>query len=244
MAMAHDRYSQDHRHPRARRRAARSLLALPLTVFFGALALAIVFVAYLLWPRWPSEPVAIDAPSLPITVSGVVFNIPPAAIRNAMQRRPGTQERIDLAFLWPSLTPPDPAVRPTPPASPIAVDRVFVTISGGEGMLPPSERVKNIYPRYLEQSISTGPGGLASRPFREGTPYQGEDLLHDPQNAERFLVRCTQNGSGNTLGICLYERRIGAADLIVRFPRDWLANWPDVQNGIERLIASLKASPR
>ena len=39
---------------------------------------------------------SLDAPSLPITVNGVNFNIPPAAIRNKMQRKPGTQEPYGL----------------------------------------------------------------------------------------------------------------------------------------------------
>ena len=69
------------------------------------------YVAYVLWPRWPDAPVALDAPSLPIVVAGVAFNIEPAAIRMPVQRRPGTQERVDLAYLWPSLVPPDPALQ-------------------------------------------------------------------------------------------------------------------------------------
>ncbi len=241
MAMVHPR---DFRGARHTRRAARSLLAAPIIVILAMLSLAILFVAYLLWPRWPSEPIAIDAPAIPITIAGVVFNIPPAAIRVPMQRRPGTQERVDLAYLWPSLEPPDPAVKPVPPASPLAVDRIFMTISASDGTLAPPERVKTIYPRYLETSISTGPGGLALQPFRNGTPYQSEELLYDPQNADRFLVRCTRNGAAATLGICLYERRIGAADVVARFPRDWLDDWPHVARGLESLIASLRASAR
>ena len=63
------------------------------------------------------------------------FNVPPAAIRVSVQRRPGAHERVDLAFLWPSLEPPDPnakAVAPTPEGAPIPVqptERLFVTIS-------------------------------------------------------------------------------------------------------------------
>ncbi len=51
---------------------------------------------------------ALDAPALPITVAGVLFQVPPAAIRATVQRHAGPQERIDLAFLWPSLKPPQP----------------------------------------------------------------------------------------------------------------------------------------
>ena len=58
-----------------------------------------------------------DAPSLPITVAGVAFNVPPAAIRIPVQRRPGAHERVDLAFLWPSLEPPDPHAKVAPAAT-------------------------------------------------------------------------------------------------------------------------------
>ena len=105
-------------------------------------------IAYILWPRWP-EPVAVDAPSMPIIVGGVTFNVPPAAIRVPMQRRPGTQPRLDLVFVWPSLAPPDPTVKGTP-AAPLNVnDRIFVTVIGADSTLPPIERLKTIYPRYI-----------------------------------------------------------------------------------------------
>ena len=73
---------------------------------------AVAYIVYVLWPRWPGAPVALDAPALPITIAGVAFNVPPAAIRMPVQRRPGAQERIDLAFMWPSLKPADTAPKP------------------------------------------------------------------------------------------------------------------------------------
>ena len=238
MSMSHIRDTRP--DPRRARDTSHGLLAMPIMVFVGGLFLTLAYVAYILWPRWPSEPVALDAPSVPVTIADVIFNIPPAAIRMPSQRRPGTQTRIDLAFLWPSLAPPDPAAK-LAPVTPNEVDRVFVTIAASDGTLTPAERVNTIYPRYLDNRITAGPGGLALRPFRDGTPYQGEELLYDPQNPERFLVRCTRNGAASTLGICLYDRRIGSADLTIRFPRDWLVQWSQVAGGLEQLIASLRA---
>ena len=111
MAMSHT-----HRGPfaPAHRKRKRSVLWLPIAVFTAGLVGAALWVTWLLWPRWPAADMALDAPSLPITVNGVNFNIPPAAIRNKVQRKPGTQERVDLVFLWPSLEPPDPAVKAGP----------------------------------------------------------------------------------------------------------------------------------
>ena len=57
-------------------------------------------IAYMLWPL--PAPVAPDAPSLPITIGGVVFNVPPAAIRfagAAPSRRAGAHRpRLPVAL--------------------------------------------------------------------------------------------------------------------------------------------------
>jgi hypothetical protein len=183
------------------RHAGHNPLAAPLMLFAGVAVIAAFYVSYVLWPRWPEAQVALDAPSLPIVVSGVNFNIEPAAIRVAIQRRPGTQEHVDLAYLWPSLVPPDPAAKPTVGAP---VD----------------------------------PNGLTLRGFRDGTPYQGEELVFEQQAPEHFMARCSRKGAVNS-GTCLLERRIGNADITFRFPRDWLSDWKPVAHGIDRLLARL-----
>jgi hypothetical protein len=221
-----------------RRHAGRSPLAAPLVLFAAAALTAAIYVAYVLWPRWPEPPVTLDAPSLPIIVAGVYFNIEPAAIRMPVQRRPGTEARIDLAYLWPSLTPPDPALRPTLGAPVDPNERLFVTIGSGDSTLPLIERVQTIYPRYLVPEPTAGPAGLTLRGFRDGTPYQGEELVFEPAAPEHFLARCSRKGVTNS-GTCLMERRIGNADITLRFPRDWLSDWKSVAAGIDRLIARL-----
>ncbi len=226
------------------RRTGRSPLLLALAALAAAFA-AFGYIGYVLWPRWPGPPAGPDAPALPITVAGVAFNLPPAAIRVPVQRRPGAQERVDLAFLWPSLAPPDPAAKPTPPReaepAPTPVEeRVFVTIAAAGDTLAPGERARSVYPRYTAAAATPGPDGLAILPFREGTPYQGEDLIYVA--AAGFLARCSRDGAGPTPGVCLYERRIDGADLVVRFPRGWLADWRLLSGNIDRLIARLRAS--
>jgi hypothetical protein len=71
-------------------------------------------------------------------------------------------------------------------------------------------------------------------------PYEGEDLIYDGESPG-FLVRCTRT-VGVTPGTCLYERWIEAARLVIRFPRDWLADWRAVAGNIDRLIARLRPS--
>jgi hypothetical protein len=225
------------RKPRKRHRA-HNPLAAPLMVFTAVGIAAALYVAYVLWPRWPEAQVALNAPSLPIVVAGANFNIEPAAIREAIERRPGVQERVDLAYLWPSLVPPDPAVKPTVGAPVDPNKRLFVTIASGELTLPLIARVQDIYPRYLVPEPTAGPEGLTLRGFRDGTPYQGEELVFESKTPEHFLARCSRVGVINS-GTCLLERRIGSADITFRFPRDWLNDWTSVADGIDRLLARL-----
>ena len=232
--MAH--FSQT-RRPRPR---GHSPLFAPALLFLAAACLAAGYIVYALWPRWPGAPVSLEAPSLPIVVAGQMFNIEPAAIRRAVQRKPGTQERIDLAYLWPTLVPAELATKDETqsmtPADPN--ERIFLTIANGRDEMPAPELIKTIYPRYFGPGASAPAEGLTVRPFRDGTPYQGEDLILADSAPDDFTARCSRSGVGNT-GMCLLQRRIGDADITVRFPRDWLNDWKKVLYGIDRVLTRL-----
>src|ERR1700722_3310641 len=219
-----------------------------LAVATAIMAVVAAFVAYLLWPTWPKSQVSLDAPTVPVTVAGVLFNVPPGAIRIKVERQPGAHERMDLVFLWPSLTPPSPdsladiKIQPTEdgeaPPVPRTNDRLFVTIAGLGAVLPPLIRLRTIYPRYIEAQATAGPDGLAIVPFRAGTPYEGEDLIYVGTTPEQFFARCTRQ-VGTVRGTCLYERLIDTAEVTLRFPRSWLEDWRGVAAGVDRLMAQL-----
>jgi len=198
---------------------------------------AIAFVAYLLWPTWRTGSVG-DPGQLPVSVGGTLFNVPTEAVRMKIQRHSGPQERIDLAFNYPSLEPPaapkhitadmvDEAIQP--------VDRIFLSIAAHHDALSPDARVRTIYPRYLADAATQLESGLTMRAFREGTPYGGEDLF---SAASPLLnARCMRDAA--TPGMCLSERRIGGADLTFRFPRSWLSQWRDVAEATDHLALQL-----
>jgi hypothetical protein len=229
-----------------RKRNSSRLLALVPVLLTSLVVSGAAFTSYLLWPRWPTADATTDAPWLPITISDATFNIPRAAIRMPVQRRAGAHERIDLVFLWPSLTPPATGLPSVlyDPAEPLteakASDRIFVTIAAAADVMEPSERVRTIYPRYVVSEPISGPAGLAVLAFRDDTPYRGEDLIYDTATAESFVVRCSRDGV--TPGTCLLNRRIEGADMTIRFPRDWLEDWTAVMKTMERLIRGLHPS--
>jgi hypothetical protein len=227
-------------HPVSRRRGrhhphAGPLFA-PVTFFVAVCLFAAAYVTYVLWPRWPDAPVAVDAPSMPITVGGTVFNIEPAAVRIPSERHAGSQSRVDVAYLWPSLMPPDPSLKVIDGQPVNPNERLFALIVVVDGALPVSERVRTIYPRYLAKAPAEAPEGLVVHPFRGDTPYAGEDLVYERTAPDRFVARCSRHGIGNS-GICLLEKRVGSADVTFRFPREWLNDWKSVAAGIDKLLA-------
>jgi hypothetical protein len=228
---------------------ARNVLA-AFIVAAATVAVVGTLLAYLLWPTWPTSQAALDAPAIPVIVAGVLFNVPPAAVRPKMQRQPGAHERMDLVFLWPSLTPPSPdsladiklpaAEDGEAPPAPHANDRLFVTVTSLGAVLPPLVRLRTIYPRYIETQATAGPDGLAIVAFRAGTPYAGEDLVYFADVPEQFFALCSR-AARSLPGTCIQERSLDGAVIALRFSREWLEDWRNTAAGFDRLVAQLHA---
>jgi hypothetical protein len=216
------------------RRAKSGIGPMGISSLVSAVVLALV--VYLLWPTWrPSAPN--DPAHLPITIGSALFNVPAKAIRMRMQRRAGPQERIDLAFDYPSLAPPEPQAHVTADDvedKPIATNRIFLSIAADGGAITPIERARTIYPRYVEAQADTQ-DGLTGRAFRDSSPYRGEDLFM----ADAFVTRCTRDAM--TPGMCLSERRVDGAHLTFRFPRAWLSDWRNVAASMDRIIERMQS---
>ena len=228
--------SSVHLNTRRLRRRHRGHLV-PIALGAAIAAGSITLVAYLLWPTW--EPIKSDDPArLPVSVGATLFNVPTQGVRRQIQRHSGPQERVDLSFAYPSLDAagvPKHASAETAEAAIQPIDRIFLSISAHHDTLAPDVRVRTIYPRYFEKVSTQGEDGMTLRAFRDGTPYSNEDLF--VAGAPAMVARCTRDAA--TPGMCLSERRIDGADLTFRFPRNWLAQWRDVANAMDRLTLQL-----
>ena len=236
--------TSSHPHADMRRRShtqwSRRSHLMPFAVTGGVCLTAILLVAYLLWPTWdtgkPSDP-----SHLPMLIGNVPFNVPTKAIRVKLQKRTGPQERVDLNFVYPSLDAPEARPHITADAADESrpeIDRIFLSITAHHDALAPDERVRTIYPRYLDSNPARVTGGLSLRPFRDNTPYTSEDLVYS--STPQFIARCSRDGA--TPGMCLSERRIDGADLTFRFPRSWLAQWRGVTSAMDQLVSRMRKS--
>jgi hypothetical protein len=221
---------------RGARRPRRSHLV-PIVLASALAAGAMALIAYLLWPTF--GPDTSNGPErLPVSIGATLFNVPTSAVRMKIQRHSGPQERVDLSFDFPSLEAPEAPKHVSADTVEEAVqpiDRIFLSISAHHDSLAPDTRLRTIYPRYLEAASSPGQDGLTMRAFRDGTPYSAEDLFF--ANTPNLTARCTRDAA--TPGMCLSERRVEGADLTFRFPRNWLAQWRDVANAMDRLTLQL-----
>jgi hypothetical protein len=212
--------------------------AIPVLIGGAVTACAMAVVAYLLWPTF-GPGVSNNPARLPVSVGATLFNVPTMAVRRKIQRHSGPQERVDLSFLFPSLEAPETPKHVSADTVEDAVqpiDRLFLSISAHRDTLAPETRVRTIYPRYFEQAAAPAQDGLTMRAFKDGSPYGNEDLFS--ASAPNLNARCSRDGA--TPGMCLSERRVDGADLTFRFPRNWLSQWRDVANAMDRLTAQLQ----
>lgn len=194
-----------------------------LRIFLAVLGLAILGATVgfaLFW--WGSKPPTGPRADIPVTIGNASFRLPPAYVRAGALPRAGSQERVDLALTFPGLEPPAPGR---------ATANLFVAILREDGVVDPSERVEQIYGRFMEPDIWQNPGGLLLRRFSAESPYADEELFISPPDGRRFTARCRkppapgQVRTGDIGEACLWRFRMAGADIQTRFSPDLLPQW-------------------
>jgi hypothetical protein len=108
-----------------------------------------------------------------------------------------------------------------------------------DGSLAPAERPAVLYARFVSPDASRSDGGLIRRRFRNGTPYEGEDLFVAPPDGRGFWARCpSAQVEGDSSGRCLSEMRVGGRDVQLRFAPALLSRWELLAGAVRRQFAS------
>jgi hypothetical protein len=115
---------------------------------------------------------------------------------------------------------------------------VFLTARPADGSLAPAERPSVLYARFVAADARSAPGGLIRRRFREGTPFDGEDLVVAVPDGRAFWARCpTAAARGDAARGCVTEMRFGETDVQVRFSPALLPRWELLASGVQRRFA-------
>jgi hypothetical protein len=118
-----------------------------------------------------------------------------------------------------------------------AGEPMFITALPADASLAPAERPSVLYARFVAAEARSAPGGLIRRRFRDGTPFEGEDLVVAAPDGRAFWARCATSGSRNDGASCLTEMRFGDTDVQVRFSPALLPRWELLASGVQRRFA-------
>ncbi len=116
--------------------------------------------------------------------------------------------------------------------------RVLLVLNKSDGSLEPSDRPRLIYARFLSSNATSSVGGLVHRPFRAGSPYQGEALYLTPPEGRQFAARCPIEETPGLPVMCFTELRIEGLDIQLQIERRHLALWEPVVAWTRQLVST------
>jgi hypothetical protein len=177
---------------------------------------------------------AISPSIMEATVGGVRLRFDPALLPEGGAR---SGANLDLVTVFPEF-------RPVPRSGKLApAPETLVTfrIEPQDATVDPSQRASKLYARFLRNDSWSHPGGLITRRFETGTPYENEDLYLAPPEGRRFAARC-QTPPAKPDGLpdtCLWDFRMNGLDVQMRFAPDLLSYWELLVDRGHNLVAAL-----
>lgn len=174
-------------------------------------------------------------------VGGHRLTIERAMVRSTDLREGGAVNRLDLVLQWPTLAGAANQMGKGDPAN-----LVFLSLEDATARqrspddIDPAERPVELYARFLESDAEPGPGGLVRRRFRKATPYEGEQLFVSSPDERQFSARCPVD-SAATQDYCLWQTRLDAIDVVVRFQPRHLGEWRHLASAVRLLVPKFRS---
>lgn len=224
--------------------------ALMLRVFYAFTALVLLSAAINIGGKWAGRSIALgghtdDTTLHEIVIGNNVLAVPANAIRFDKSRHDGVAARLDLYLHWPDMEGYSEAARDD--FNNVDGSRRILFLSFEPRMMSRDMggRFAPIYRSLIQQPGTPGPGGLTLFDFSEKSGYMNEVLAVVARPGEApFVARCLSGPTAEeSLAPC--ERDIHLGDdlsLSYRFPRELLADWPQLEAAVRTKAAQyLKA---
>ena len=224
--MATARHPSHHRHMLASDRARRAICSRCRRHSSRSRSrFSVCYIAYVLWPRWPADRSRSMRRACRSRSAGVDLQHSAGRDPQRCSASPARRSASISPFCGRRWTPPDPE-RAANPGVVVEHGRPRLRDHRRERRRAAARRAREDHLSALSRNAPDPqrPGGLIVQPVprRHALSGRGPDLRQGAP-ASSSAARATARGA--TLGMCLYDRRIGGADLTVRFPRDWLDDW-------------------
>jgi hypothetical protein len=216
-------------------------------------ALAVVTVAIHVGGRFAGKALArgghtTNTQTYSITIGDNLLAAPANMIRFKNQRYSGVQERLDLYFLFPSMTGYTNETRDW--FNDLKTDDrqlVFVGIGERQMSRDMSGRFEPIYATITRPSGAAPEFGLESYEFLASAGYGNDTLLVGPaeDGKSRYVVRCL-DGEDAAVALTACERDIHVGDnlsLTYRFPKSMLGEWRVLETNIRAFALGVMAPP-
>lgn len=184
-----------------------------------------------------------DTQPVSVTISSVRLNIPQNLIRFQKQRKPGSHDRLDLFFDWPSLDGYTKETRDNFENTNTTDSLIFVSLEKSPPLDAPQQRLDQIYRRFLIGKPWRGPNGLIGQSFDPQSGYGAEDVFYAHTDTV-FLTRCLREKYAATNKLrptCLYDFTLkNGVNVHVRFTRSYLKHWREINTAIKREIMRMQ----
>ena len=198
---------------------------------------AITAVAVVMW-RDDGRTAAETSPEpVRVEVGGRQLTVPKNAVRFADQRKPGPQSRLDLALSFPEFAGRgrDTAARFDTPD--LAPDILYLTIAPRQDGWDSASRLATVYARFFVGEPWDGPAGLQGRRLSPKSGYGDEEIWMEPGVVHPFVARCFPLTPGEPPTVCLNDTNHGSLSVSLRFPKALLAQWRDLDAGLDIRLA-------
>ena len=118
---------------------------------------------------------------------------------------------------------------------------VILTLRPADPRLDPADRTARLYLRFLEEKGWSHPGGLISRAFAPGSPFEGDDLVYAAPEGRAFAARCPRPDKGRAIvEPCVAAFRSAGIDIEMRFSPNLLDDWQALSADARGLIEAAR----